>query len=185
MVETIVPVVHGTRTWLLSLALFTAGAVTTAGFLGLALGAALPAGGAAVAAAVAVFALLEAAAELGLLRLPLPQRRRQVPERWRERYPQPLTALLYGAGLGFGFATYLPVATLPVVAVGVAALGGPASGPAVGAACGLGRGVALAVATARVRSHEQATARIEWMARLAGPPGGRLWEPGPPGARGA
>src|SRR3954453_917675 len=168
MVETIVPVVHGTRTWLLSLALFTAGAVTTAGFLGLALGAALPAGGEAVAAAVAVFALLEAAAELGLLRLPLPQRRRQVPERWRARYPQPLTALLYGAGLGFGFATYLPVATLPVVAVGVAALAGPASGAAVLAAFGLGRGVALAVATARVRSHEQATARIEWMARLAG-----------------
>ena len=168
MVETIVPVVHGTRTWLLSLALFTAGAVATAGLLGLALGAALPAGGATVAAAVAVFALLVAAAELGLLRLPLPQMRRQVPERWRERYPQPLTALLYGAGLGFGFATYMPVATLPVVAVGVAALAGPASGAAVLAAFGLGRGVALAVATARVRSHEQATARIEWMARLAG-----------------
>ncbi|HWG82210.1 MAG TPA: hypothetical protein VN686_04270, partial [Gaiellales bacterium] len=129
---------------------------------------ALPAGGATVAAAVAVFALLEAAAELGLVRLPLPQMRRQVPERWRERYPQPLTALLYGAGLGFGFATYLPVATLPVVAVAVAALAGPASGAAVLAAFGLGRGVALAVATARVRSHEQATARIEWMARLAG-----------------
>jgi hypothetical protein len=46
MVETIVPVVHGTRTWMLSLALFTAGAVATAGLLGLALGAALPAGGA-------------------------------------------------------------------------------------------------------------------------------------------
>src|SRR6478752_2632464 len=168
MVETIVPVVHGTRTWMLSLALFTAGAVATAGLLGLALGAALPAGGAAVAAAVAVFALLEAAAELGLVRLPLPQMRRQVPERWRERYRPPLTALFYGAGLGFGFATYLPVATLPVVAVGVAALAGPASGAAVLAAFGLGRGVALAVATARVRSHEQATARIEWMARLAG-----------------
>src|SRR6478735_8597106 len=168
MVETIVPVVHGTRTWMLSLALFTAGAVATAGLLGLALGAALPAGGATVAAAVAVFALLEAAAELGLVRLPLPQMRRQVPERWRERYPQPLTALLYGAGLGFGFATYLPVATLPVVAVAVAALAGPASGAAVLAAFGLGRGVALALATARVRSHEQATARIEWMGRLAG-----------------
>jgi len=30
MVETIVPVVHGARTWMLSLALFTAGAVATA-----------------------------------------------------------------------------------------------------------------------------------------------------------
>src|SRR3954470_7995545 len=185
MVETIVPVVHGTRTWLLSLALFTAGAVTAAGVLGLALGAALPAGGAAVAAAVAVFALLEAAAELGLLRLPLPQMRRQVPERWRARYPQPLTALLYGAGLGFGFATYLPVATLPVVAVGVAALAGPASGASVLAAFGLGRGVALALATARVRSHEQATARIEWMAGAAGrPPPAEAGERGRVGAAG-
>src|SRR4029078_4366719 len=170
MVETIVPVVHGARTWMLSLALFTAGAVATAGLLGLAFGAALPAGGAAAAAGVAVFALLEAAAELGLVRLPLPQMRHQVPERWRERYPQPLTALLYGAGLGFRFATYLPAATVRLVAVGVAALAGPASGAAVLAAFGLGRGVALAVATARVRSHEQDKARIEWVGRVGGRP---------------
>ena len=185
MVETIVPVVHGTRTWMLSLALFTAGAVATAGLLGLALGAALPAGGAAVAAAVAVFALLEAAAELGLVRLPLPQMRRQVPERWRERYPQPLTALLYGAGLGFGFATYLPVATLPVVAVGVAALAGPASGAAVLAAFGLGRGVALAVATARVRSHEQATGQDRVDGAAGRPPPAAARERGRAGAAAA
>src|SRR3954449_7310087 len=172
MVETIVPVVHGTRTWLLSLALFTAGAVPAAGVLGLALGAALPAGGAGVAAAVAVFALLEAAAELGLLRLPLPQLRRQVSERWRERYPQPVPALLYGAGLGVGFATYLPVATLLVVAAGVAALAGPVGGAAVLAGFGLGRTLVLAVATARVHSYEQAGGRVERMASLAR--GGRL-----------
>src|SRR3954468_3846228 len=172
MVETIVPVVHGTRTWLLSLALFTAGAVTAAGVLGLALGAALPAGGAGVAAAVAVFAVLEAAAELGLLRLPLPQLCRQVPERWRERYPQPVTALLYGAGLGVGFATYLPVATLLVVAAGVAALAGPVGGAVVLAGFGLGRTLVLAVSTARVRSYEQAGGRVERLAALAR--GGRL-----------
>ena len=168
MVETIVPVVHGTRTWLISLLLFTAGAVATAALLGLALGAALPAGGAGWAGAVAALALVEAAAEVGLVRLRVPQVRRQVPERWRERYPQPLAALLYGGGLGLGFATYLPVATLPVVAVGVAALAGPAAGAVVLGAFGLGRGLALAVATVRVRSHEQATERIEWMSRLAG-----------------
>ena len=168
MVETIVPVVHGTRTWLASLALFALAATASAALLGLALGALLPAGGGRAAAVVALFALLEAAAELGLVRLPLPQLRRQVPQRWRERYPQPLAALLYGAGLGVGFATYLPVATLLVVAAGVIALAGPGAGAAVLAAFGLGRGLALAVATARVRSYEQAAGRVERMARLAG-----------------
>lgn len=172
MVETIVPVVHGTRTWVVSVLMFGLGAVSSAALLGLLLGAALPAGGAAAALLVAVFAALEAAAELGALRLPLPQLRRQVPERWRERYPQPVTALLYGAGLGIGFATYLPVATLLVVAAGVAALAGPVGGAAVLAGFGLGRTLVLAAATARVRSYEQAGGRVERMARLAR--GGRL-----------
>src|SRR5438067_1307131 len=108
MVETISPAGRGTRSWLIALALFTAGAVTAAGLVGLALGAALPPGGAIAAGVVAVFALLEAAAELDMLPLPPVQSRRQVPQRWRERYPRPLVALLYGAGLGVGFATYLP-----------------------------------------------------------------------------
>jgi hypothetical protein len=172
MVETIVPVVHGTRTWLASVLMFGVGAVSAAALLGLLLGAALPAGGALAALLVAAFAALEAAAELGLVTVPLPQLRRQVPERWRERYPQPVTALLYGAGLGVGFATYLPVATLLVVAAGVAALAGPAGGAAVLAGFGLGRTLALAAATARVRSYEQAGGRVERMAALAR--GGRL-----------
>jgi hypothetical protein len=117
---------------------------------------------------VALFALLEAAGELGLVRLPLPQMRRQVPERWRARYPQPLAALLYGLGLGVGFATYLPVATLIVVAVAVTALLGPVAGAVVLGAFGLGRGLALAAATGRVRSSEQAAGRVEQMARIGG-----------------
>jgi hypothetical protein len=172
MVETIVPVVHGTRTWLVSVLMFGIGAVSSAAVLGMLLGAALPAGGAAAALLIAAFAALEAGAELGLLRLPLPQLRRQVPERWRERYPQPVTALLYGAGLGVGFATYLPVETLLVVAAGVAALAGPVGGAVVLAGFGLGRTLVLAVSTARVRSYEQAGGRVERMASLAR--GGRL-----------
>jgi hypothetical protein len=168
MVETIVPVVHGTRSWLISLALFAAGATGSAALLGLLLGAALPGGGRTAVAAVALFALVAAAGEVGLVRLPLPQLRRQVPERWRERYPQPLAALLYGLGLGVGFATYLPVATLIVVAVAVTALLGPAAGAIVLGAFGLGRGLALAAATGRVRSIEQATGRLEQMARIGG-----------------
>src|SRR5262252_1539719 len=107
MVETIAPVVHGTRTWLISIALFAAGATSAAALLGLALGAALPSGGAAAAGSVAVLAVAMAGGELGNLHLPRLQVRRQVPERWRERFPQPVVALLYGAGLGVGFATYL------------------------------------------------------------------------------
>src|SRR5436190_3749092 len=168
MVETIVPVVHGTRTWMVSVVMFGLGAVSTAALVGLVLGAALPAGGAAAAVLVAAFAAAEAAAELGLLRLPLPQLRRQVPERWRERYPQPLVALLYGAGLGVGFATYVPFATLFVVAAAVVALAGPAGGAMVLAAFGAGRGLALAVATARVTSYEQAACRVELMVRIGG-----------------
>src|SRR2546423_3554082 len=154
MAETIVPVVHGTRTWRVSSALFAGGAVAAAALVGLMLGAALPAGGAAAAGAVAALALLAAAAELGVLRWRLPQVRRQVPERWRERYPQPVAALAYGAGLGLGFATYLPVATLPVVAAGVAILTVPLAGAAVLRAFGSGRAVALVAAPARLASPE-------------------------------
>src|SRR5437879_5526383 len=152
MVETIVPVVHGTRSWLISLALFAAGATGSAALLGLLRGAALPNGGRGVVIAVALFALVEAAGEAGLAWVPLPQLRRQVPERWRERYPQPVAALLYGGGLGVGFATYLPVSTLIVVAVAVAALLGAVDGAVVLGAFGLGRVAALAVATFRITS---------------------------------
>ena len=168
MVETIAPVVHGTRTWLISIALFTVGAMSASALLGLALGAALPFGGAAAAGVVAVLAVAVACGELGILQLPRLQVRQQVPEHWRERFPQPIVALLYGAGLGVGFATYLPVATLLVVGVGVLALTGPVGGAAVLAAFGAGRALALVAATARLTSYEQAMGRIEAMGRLAG-----------------
>ncbi|MGZ4481626.1 MAG: hypothetical protein ACXVY5_05425, partial [Gaiellales bacterium] len=119
MVETITPVVHGSRRWSVEILAFAAGAMAAATALGLLLGMLLPTGGRAATAAVAVLAAAEACAELGLVRLPSLQLRRQVPERWRERYPPPVVALLYGAGLGVGFATFLPVATLLVVSAGV------------------------------------------------------------------
>jgi hypothetical protein len=166
MVETIVPVVHGTRSWLISLGLLTAGAIGTAALLGLALGASLPPGGSAVVAGVAVLALVEAGGEAGVIRVPVLQFRRQVPERWRERYPQPVAALFYGAGMGVGFATYLPVSTLIVVAVAITALLGAGDGAMVLGAFGAGRALVLIAATSRVRSYEQATGRIERMAGL-------------------
>ncbi|MDX6533194.1 MAG: hypothetical protein QOF68_938 [Gaiellales bacterium] len=167
MVETICPVVHGTRKWLVSVALFALGAVAAAAAVGLLLGAALPLGGEGWLAVVALVALVQAAAEARLLRLPALQVRRQVPEQWRVRFPLPLTALLYGLGLGLGFATYIPVATLLVVAVGVALVADPVVGAAVMAAFGLGRALALGVSTIRLTTIEAATGRIERMAEWA------------------
>lgn len=167
MVETICPVVHGTRKWLVSVALFTLGAVAAGAGVGVLLGVALPLAGGTWLAVVALVALVEGAAEARLLRLPVPQLRKQVPERWRERFPLPVTGLLYGLGLGLGFATYIPVATLLVVAIGVALVTDPAAGAAVMGAFGFGRAIALAVSTARLRSYEQATGRIERMAGWA------------------
>ena len=50
--------------------------------------------------AAAALALVAAAREAGLVRFPLPQARRQVPERWRFELPLPVWATGYGAGLG-------------------------------------------------------------------------------------
>jgi hypothetical protein len=172
MVETIVPVVHGTRSWIVSLVTFAVGALATAAMVGLLLGALLPTGGAAALLAAGCVALAYAAAELGLVRLPSPQLRRQVPQRWRERYPQPLTALLYGGGLGLGFVTYLPVATLLAVCAAVALVSGPLGGAAVLSGFGLGRAIVLAVSTRGVRTYECATGRVESLAGWE--QGGRL-----------
>jgi hypothetical protein len=164
MVETIVPVVHGTRSWIVSIVAFALGALATAAAVGLVLGALLPTGGGRALLAAGCLALAYAAAELGLVRLPSPQLRRQVPQRWRERYPQPLTALLYGGGLGLGFVTYLPVATLLVVCGGVALVAGPLGGAAALSGFGLGRAVVLFVTTRGVKTYECATGRVESLA---------------------
>src|SRR3954470_20349822 len=164
MVETIVPVVQGTRSWIVSIVAFALGALATAAAVGLVVGALLPAGGGGALLAAGCLALAYAAAELGLVRLPSPQLRRQVPQRWRERYPQPLTALLYGGGLGLGFVTYLPVATLLVVCGGVALVAGPLGGAAALSGFGLGRAVVLFVTTRGVKTYECATGRVESLA---------------------
>ncbi|HVG89516.1 MAG TPA: hypothetical protein VM823_11105, partial [Gaiellales bacterium] len=78
-------------------------------------------------------------------------------------HSQPVAAVLYGLGLGAGFGTYLPVATLVVVAAGVLAFAGPWTGAVALAAFGLGRGLVLAVSTARLTSYEGASCRVESM----------------------
>ena len=92
MLETFTPAVCGSRKrQMIAQALFTVAAVATSAALGLALGFAGSLLGASHAVwAAAALALLAAAREAGLVRLPLPQARRQVPERWRFELPLPV-----------------------------------------------------------------------------------------------
>jgi hypothetical protein len=147
MVETISPVVYGTRTrWAGALALHAAGATATAAAFGAVvaasaalLGAPWGRAGGLIVAAVAVLYLV---GELTGLRIPVPQLRRQVPDWWRTYFGRPLAAFLYGAGLGVGFFTFVGHGTLVAVTVGAAATGRPLLGAVVMAPFGLARGLA-------------------------------------------
>jgi len=147
MVETISPVVYGTRTrWAGAVALHAVGAAATAA----AFGAAVAAAGALLGAPwdragvliVTVVAVLYLGRELTGVRIPVPQLRRQVPDWWRTYFGRPLAAFLYGASLGVGFLTFLGHGTLVVVTVGAASTGRPLLGALVMAPFGVARGLA-------------------------------------------
>jgi hypothetical protein len=164
MIETITPAVCGSRRrHRFALAAFAVGAIAAAALLGAALGLAGSAlGGRNAALAAAALAALAAARELGLVRVPLPQVRLQVPERWHHELPLPVWATGYGAGLGIGVATYQPVATFWVACAAAVALGRPL---AAGIAFSLyGAGRALMVALPKRRDPD-VTAAVETLAR--------------------
>src|ERR687894_208711 len=102
MVETIAPVVHGERRsrWWAAVGLHALGATVAAAAFGALLGA--PWGAAGLTVVIAVAALY-AARELFGVPVPLPDRRRQVPEWWRTFFPASISSFLYGLGLGIGF----------------------------------------------------------------------------------
>src|ERR671939_27046 len=97
--------------------------------------------GAQVALVAAGVALVAAAREAGLVSLPLPQLRRQVPERWRCELPLPVWSVGYGAGLGAGFLTFQPVATFWIACAAAVALGRPPVAAVCFALYGAGRAV--------------------------------------------
>jgi hypothetical protein len=172
MVETISPVVYGTRTrWVGALALHAVGAAATAAAFGAAIGAAgavlgAPWGraGAVVVAAAAGLYLLR---EVGGVRVQIPQLRRQVPDWWRTYFGRPVAAFLYGAGLGIGFLTYLGHGTLVVVTVGIAATGTPWLGALVMAPFGIARGLAP-LAAARSREPEDGRRLVDRLTSSSG-----------------
>jgi hypothetical protein len=167
MLETFTPAVCGSRKrQIVAQALFTGAAVLTAAALGLALGlAGSLLGGRYAIYAAAGLALLAAAREAGLVRLPLPQARRQVPERWRFELPLPVWATGYGAGLGAGFFTFQPVSTFWVACAGALALARPVPAAACFALYGAGR--AVMVVWPRRRTDDP-TAAVERLTRRRG-----------------
>ena len=152
MVETITPVVHGGRRshYLRSLALHAVGATlaaalvgTIAGTIGMVAGAPWGTGG---LIAVAVAALVYSLREVLGLPVPVPDRHRQVPLWWRSFYSPPVTAVLYGFGLGIGYLTYLSFGTYFVVTIAAFLSGSPLIGAALCAPFGLTRAVSVVLA---------------------------------------
>ena len=174
MLETFTPAVCGSRKrQMIAQALFTVAAVATSAALGLALGFAGSLLGASHAVwAAAALAFVAAAREAGLVRLPLPQARRQVPERWRFELPLPVWSTGYGAGLGAGFFTYQPVSTFWVALVGALALAQPV--PAALCLSLYGAGRAFMVIWPRRRADDP-TAAVERLTRRRGELLGSTW----------
>ncbi|MDQ4095522.1 MAG: hypothetical protein M3174_04855 [Actinomycetota bacterium] len=173
MVETITPVVHGGRRsrYLLSLALHALGATLAAALVGLlagAFGGVLGApwgdvGWIAVGALALLYALREA---LGLP-IPVPDRHEQVPLWWRSFYSPPVTAVLYGFGLGIGYLTYLSFGTYFVVTIAAFVSGNPLIGMALCAPFGLARAISVVIAN-RGADVEERPSGIDRIDDLAG-----------------
>ena len=162
MIETITPAVCGSRKRRrIALAAFAVAAVATSAVVGATLGLVGAAVGRSQAlVAAAVLATLAAARELGLVRVPLPQARLQVPERWRRERPLVVWAGGYGAGLGAGFATYQPVATFWVACAAALALARPAAAAACFALYGAGRALMVALPGSREGDPAAAAERL-------------------------
>ena len=156
MVETISPVVHGgrTKTYWLSITLHVLGATASAAAFGALLGGAgafagAPWGSSGGAYVVAFVALVYGSREAFRLPIPTFDRKQQVPEWWRSFYSKPVAALLYGLGLGMGFATYLTFGTFVAVAFGALVSGSIGWGAIISGTFGFSRALAIAAVTRR------------------------------------
>jgi len=170
MVETFTPAVCRSRSrQCLAIALFALAALTASAALGATLGFVGSLVGTRPALiAAAALAFLAALREAGALRLPVPQSRRQVPERWQYELPLPLWSAGYGAGLGLGFLTYQPVATFWVACATALALGKPILAACCFALYGAGRAFMTIWPRRREPSGPAAVERLVGRAPLVG-----------------
>ena len=164
MVGSILPVVYGARQrgnratahWI-----HLGGSVLAAAAFGACLAAAgdviglSPALGAGIAASVAAAYVLRA---LDLVRIPAPERGKQVPAAWRVTLPANLTAALYGGALGVGVVTHIWALTMYPILTWVALGTLPIGGAIVWSAYGLGRALPVMVIERRTSNAAQAFA---------------------------
>jgi hypothetical protein len=132
--------------WWKSVFAYTLAGTATSASVGLLLGSAGAFGigrsGQILYAILALLSVSLAARELGLLRFPLPQIRRQTHKMWAFEFGIVTAAGMWGAHIGLGFATVIKHGGYFVL-VGLACLGGPKFGAAVLAAYWLGRSLPL------------------------------------------
>lgn len=168
MVETFTPAVCGSRTrQRLAIVLFAGAAVLASAALGGALGFAGSLVGTRPALiAAAALAFIAALREAGVVSVPVPQSRRQVPQRWQYALPLPLWSAGYGAGLGVGFLTFQPVATFWVACAAALALGRPLLAATCFALYGAGRAFMAAWPRRREPSGPAAVERLVGRASL-------------------
>lgn len=105
-------------------------------------------------AVLAVWAVLAGAYglhELGLLTLPTPMRRQQLPRHLRRTYAPWKVSLLFGAIIGPGFLIYIRSSAYYLLVIGVAAVGSPTLGAALFATVSIGRCLPSAFALAHTR----------------------------------
>lgn len=174
MIGTITPVVHRRSkklNWVIAVAAYAAAATAAAGVLGAFLGwlgrlmhvyqFSMP-------TVVVPIVLGLALHELAIIRLPLPQRKWQVPASWRVRFHPWLSPILYGAILGAGVFTYIFSASFYVVLIAAALVGDPEKSAMVMLPFSICQSVALFVAGWHVQSWEDAyaigTRSLRWRA---------------------
>jgi hypothetical protein len=169
MVETISPVGYGDRRrrWLGAVTLHALGATAAAATFGAALGwvgSRLGSSWGPVGVGlVGIVAAAYAAREAFGVPVPVPAAGRQVPDWWRSFFSWRAAAILYGAGLGIGFLTFLANGGLVVVAAAAVAAGRPATGALLLGAFGLARGLSPLIAWT-VGSSEAGTALVDRLA---------------------
>ncbi|HWC13899.1 MAG TPA: hypothetical protein VG929_04830 [Actinomycetota bacterium] len=171
MVETITPVVYGSRArYRIAVIVHALAAATAGGFFGAVLGLAgmllVAPWGTTGLIAIAVIAGVYALRELVGLPIPLFDRKQQVPDWWRTFYSPVTAAALYGGGLGIGFLTFLGHGTYVAACATAVASGDPVIGALLGASFGLARG-AGAVVNARSMDEEAAALRVRRLESIA------------------
>lgn len=87
----------------------------------------------------AVFAVAYGLHEMGLVTLPAPMRRRQLPRHLRRSAPPWKVSLLFGAMIGPGFVIFIRSSAYYLLVLGVIAVGSPALGAALFTLVSLGR----------------------------------------------